>query len=49
MFIKSFETIDGKTVRLSGLEKTSEFGGKGSGFSTRDEDAQVLVVLIKCL
>lgn len=39
VFPASFETIDGKIVRLSGLEKTSEFGGKGSGFSTRDEDA----------
>ncbi len=35
----TFELEDGRTVRLSGLEKTSEFGGKGMGFSTRDEDA----------
>ena len=34
-----FELEDGRTVRLSGLEKTGEFGGKGAGFSTRDEDA----------
>ena len=34
-----FELDDGRTVRLTGLEKTSEFGGKGAGFSTRDEDA----------
>jgi len=34
----SFPLEDGRTVRLTGLEKTSEFGGKG-GFSTRDEDA----------
>ena len=35
----SFPLEDGRTVRLSGLEKTGEFGGKGAGFSTRDEDA----------
>lgn len=35
----TFETEDGKTVRLTGLEKTGEFGGKGAGFSTRDEDS----------
>jgi hypothetical protein len=35
----TFELEDGRTVRLSGLEKTSEFGGRGAGFSTRDEDA----------
>jgi len=35
----TFELEDGRTIRLSGLEKTSEFGGKGAGFSTRDEDA----------
>lgn len=35
----TFELEDGRTVRLSGLEKTAEFGGKGAGFSTRDEDA----------
>ena len=34
-----FPLEDGRQVRLSGLEKTSEFGGKGAGFSTRDEDA----------
>lgn len=39
VFPVSFETVDGKIIRLSGLEKTSEFGGKGAGFSTRDEDA----------
>ena len=35
----TFETEDGRTVRLTSLEKTGEFGGKGAGFSTRDEDA----------
>lgn len=35
----SFPLEDGRTVRLTGLEKTGEFGGKGAGFSTRDEDA----------
>ena len=35
----TFELEDGRTVRLSGLEKTGEFGGRGTGFSTRDEDA----------
>ena len=34
-----FATHDGRVVRLTSLEKTSEFGGKGAGFSTRDEDA----------
>ena len=34
-----FELEDGRTVRLSSLEKTGEFGGRGAGFSTRDEDA----------
>jgi hypothetical protein len=34
-----FPLEDGRQVRLSGLEKTGEFGGKGAGFSTRDEDA----------
>lgn len=34
-----FPLEDGRNVRLSGLEKTGEFGGKGAGFSTRDEDA----------
>ena len=40
----TFETVDGKTVRLSGLEKTSEFGGKPAGFSTRDEDAALVSI-----
>ena len=32
---------DGKLYRLSQLEKTAEFGGKGTGFSTRIEDAEL--------
>ena len=39
-----FELEDGRTIRLSGLEKTSEFGGKGAGFSTRDEDAALVSI-----
>ena len=39
-----FELEDGRTIRLSGLEKTSEFGGKGAGFSTRDEDAALVTI-----
>lgn len=38
-FPKSFKSKDGKVVAWSHLEKTDEFGGKGAGFSTRDEDA----------
>ena len=34
-----FKTTDNKVVSFSNLEKTGEFGGKGAGFSTRDEDA----------
>lgn len=34
-----FEMENGQMIRLRGLEKTGEFGGKGAGFSTRDEDA----------
>lgn len=37
-FPKAFKTKDGKVVAWSHLEKTHEFGGKGAGFSTRDED-----------
>ena len=32
---------DGKLYRLSQLEKTTEFGGKGTGFGTRIEDAEL--------
>lgn len=32
-------TADGNMIRISALEKTEAFGGKGAGFSTRDEDA----------
>lgn len=38
-FPKSFTSVDGKQVSWSNLEKTTEFGGKGAGFSTRDEDS----------
>lgn len=38
-FPKGFKTIDGKPIAWGALEKTAEFGGKGVGFSTRDEDA----------
>lgn len=38
-FPKAFKTKDGKVVAWSQLEKTNEFGGKGAGFSTRDEDS----------
>tara|TARA_Y100000389_G_scaffold591_1_gene582 strand:- start:31456 stop:32391 length:936 start_codon:yes stop_codon:yes gene_type:complete len=40
----TFETVEGRMVRLSGLEKTSEFGGKPAGFSTRDEDAALVSI-----
>jgi len=36
---KNFTTTDGRVIAWSALEKTNEFGGKKSGFSTRDEDA----------
>lgn len=32
---------DGKQYRLSALGKDKDFGGKGSGFSTRDEDREL--------
>lgn len=37
-FPKAFKTKDGKVIAWSHLEKTNEFGGRGAGFSTRDED-----------
>ena len=37
----AFKGIDGKLYKLSQLEKTAEFGGKGTGFGTRIEDAEL--------
>lgn len=37
----AFKGIDGKMYRLSQFEKTAEFGGKGTGFGTRIEDAEL--------
>jgi hypothetical protein len=36
-----FTGADGQQYRLSQLEKTAEFGGKGTGFGTRIEDAEL--------
>jgi len=36
-----FTGVDGQQYRLSQLEKTAEFGGKGTGFGTRIEDAEL--------
>lgn len=36
-----YQDTTGRTVRLSDLEKTAEFGGKGTGFGTRKEDAEL--------
>lgn len=36
-----FKGVDGQQYRLSQLEKTAEFGGKGTGFGTRIEDAEL--------
>jgi len=37
----AFKGIDGRLYKLSQLEKTAEFGGKGTGFGTRIEDAEL--------
>ena len=37
----AFKSIDGQLYKLSQLEKTAEFGGKGTGFGTRIEDAEL--------
>jgi hypothetical protein len=34
-----FKSMDGKRVSFSNLQKTSEFGGKGSGFYVKKEEA----------
>ena len=36
-----YKGADGQNYRLSQLEKTAEFGGKGTGFGTRIEDAEL--------
>ena len=36
-----FKGADGQEYRLSQFEKTAEFGGKGTGFGTRKEDAEL--------
>lgn len=36
-----FKGVDGQQYRLSQFEKTAEFGGKGTGFGTRIEDAEL--------
>lgn len=36
-----FQGVDGQQYRLSQFEKTAEFGGKGTGFGTRIEDAEL--------
>lgn len=43
-FPKNFKTTDGKLLSWGALEKTSEFGGRGAGFSTRDEDTALTQV-----